>query len=285
MNNTSLTPFAFDDALVRVIQGDDGEPWFVAADVCSVLAIANPSDAVSRLDEDERMTLGSTEGHSGKRGGPQSLNIINESGLYSLILTSRKLEAKRFKKWVTSEVLPSIRKTGFYGKATARNDASIMMKAHQHILKLMAALNKTTHPAQRDVVYQLLVETQQAIGMQPTPLEDLVPPIPSQDPLITEFWQRVGRLESLGMAMNHSRDRHLVAINMNQFSAACDEAKMKPISAMEFKRALRECPRLLGIRTVNSAINDRWNRDNLKAPQRPATMKCYVFTAEGDASC
>ena len=64
----------------------DGEPWFVAADVCRVLEIANPSDALSRLDDDERMTLDSTEGHSGQRGGAQKFNCINEPGLYTLVL-------------------------------------------------------------------------------------------------------------------------------------------------------------------------------------------------------
>ena len=88
----------------------DGEPWFVLADVCRELEIANPSDAASRLDADEKDTLGIADGI-----GRQKLQtVINESGLYSLILTSRKEGAKRFKKWVTSEVLPAIRKTGSY---------------------------------------------------------------------------------------------------------------------------------------------------------------------------
>jgi prophage antirepressor-like protein len=89
----------------------DGEPWFVAADVCAALDIGNVSMALRRLDDDEQ-TLISTEGQAGH--GAQSQNLINESGLYSLILGSRKPEAKKFKKWVTSEVLPAIRKTGRY---------------------------------------------------------------------------------------------------------------------------------------------------------------------------
>lgn len=96
----------------RVINRDN-EPWFVLADVCRKLEINNPSQAASRLDDDEKSTLITNEGTP--TSGPQSFVIINESGLYSLILTSRKEGAKRFKKWVTSEVLPSIRKTGGYG--------------------------------------------------------------------------------------------------------------------------------------------------------------------------
>ncbi|WP_220186853.1 BRO family protein [Pseudonocardia pini] len=95
----------------------DGEPWFVAADVCAVLAIANPHSSVALLDDDER-GLHSVE----TLGGPQSLATVNEPGLYSLILRSRKPEAKAFKRWITHEVLPQIRRTGQYGAAPALPD-------------------------------------------------------------------------------------------------------------------------------------------------------------------
>lgn len=108
-----LETFDFHACPVRVMLRDDA-PWFVAADVCRVLEIANPSDAIKTLDEDERMTLDITEGHSGQRGGARQLAIISESGLYALVFKSRKVEAKAFRKWVTSEVLPAIRQTGRY---------------------------------------------------------------------------------------------------------------------------------------------------------------------------
>lgn len=92
----------------------DGEPWFVAKDVCDVLEIQNVTQALETLDGDEKMTLSKTEGHSGQRGGAQFLNVVNESGLYALIFKSRKPEAKVFRRWVTSEVLPTLRKTGKY---------------------------------------------------------------------------------------------------------------------------------------------------------------------------
>lgn len=88
----------------------DGEPWFVAADVCRALGIGNSSDAVKRLDDDEH-ALVSIEGLS--RGNDKA-NIINEPGLYGLVLASRKPEAKAFKRWITHEVIPAIRKTGGY---------------------------------------------------------------------------------------------------------------------------------------------------------------------------
>lgn len=106
---SSLIPFEFETKTIRVIQDEQGEPWFVAADVCAVLDITETHRALSRLDDDEKGRHSMTT-----PGGPQELSIINESGLYSLVLTSRKPEAKRFKKWITAEVIPSIRKTGTY---------------------------------------------------------------------------------------------------------------------------------------------------------------------------
>ena len=87
----------------------DGEPWFVAKDVCNALSIADSKSSLRFLEDEEK---GVHSMHT--LGGTQQVSIINESGLYSLILRSRKPEAKKFKKWVTAEVLPSIRKHGAY---------------------------------------------------------------------------------------------------------------------------------------------------------------------------
>ena len=106
---SSLLPFHYEGAQIRVLTDSQGAPWFIAADLCSCLGIRNPSDALSRLDDDEK-GLGSTETLKGQ----QSLATVNESGLYALVLSSRKPEAKRFKRWVTHEVLPAIRRTGSY---------------------------------------------------------------------------------------------------------------------------------------------------------------------------
>ena len=87
----------------------DGEPWFVAADVCKALELGNPSMTVERLDADEK-GISSID----TLGGKQRMAIINEPGLYSVILCSRKPEAKAFKRWITHEVIPAIRKYGGY---------------------------------------------------------------------------------------------------------------------------------------------------------------------------
>jgi len=90
----------------------DGEPWFVAADVCRVLEIGNPSQALARLDDDEKSSIRSTD--VTPSGGNPNISIVNEPGLYALVLGSRKQEAKAFKRWITHEVIPTIRKHGAY---------------------------------------------------------------------------------------------------------------------------------------------------------------------------
>ena len=100
--------FNYNSVEVRTIQ-NDGEPWFVLKDVCNVLHIGNSRDVVARLDQDEKGV-----GQIDTLGGKQEMTIINESGLYNVILRSDKPEAKPFRKWVTSEVLPTIRRHGMY---------------------------------------------------------------------------------------------------------------------------------------------------------------------------
>ncbi|BAZ33638.1 prophage antirepressor (plasmid) [Cylindrospermum sp. NIES-4074] len=110
---SNLQIFNFESQEVRFV-GTANDPWWVAADVCAVLEVRNSRDALARLDDDEKgVAIIYTP------GGNQEMSTINESGLYSLILTSRKPQAKRFKKWVTAEVIPSIRKTGNYTIAPA----------------------------------------------------------------------------------------------------------------------------------------------------------------------
>lgn len=109
MSALALRSFGFGDQLVRVVDREDGA-WFVGNDVCAALEIKNPRDAVSRLDDDERDGVGIADA----MGRQQQMTIISESGVYALIFTSRKAVAVKFRKWVTGEVLPALRKTGRY---------------------------------------------------------------------------------------------------------------------------------------------------------------------------
>lgn len=128
--NSSIQTFSFaENITVRSMLDENNQPWFIAADVCEALELKVTARVVSRLDEDEKGV------HTvNTLGGKQELTTINESGLYSLILTSRKAEAKRFKKWVTAEVLPAIRKTGSYQQsAQAEKPLALPDHTRRHV--------------------------------------------------------------------------------------------------------------------------------------------------------
>ncbi len=118
---SEISPYRFPATgqQIRTVLISD-EPWFVAADVCAALDLSNPSQTVGYLDDDERRTTLITN-----EGASRSVNIVSESGLYSLILRSRKAEAKAFKRWVTHEVLPAIRKTGRYEVAPQLDELEV----------------------------------------------------------------------------------------------------------------------------------------------------------------
>lgn len=119
---SEIQSYNFKGAALRTLTDGEGEPWFVAKDVCDILEISNPSDALKRLDDDERSRF-----NLGRQG---ETNIVNEAGLYALVLGSRKPEAHEFKRWVTHEVLPQIRRTGGYIPASETDDdITILAKA------------------------------------------------------------------------------------------------------------------------------------------------------------
>jgi prophage antirepressor-like protein len=132
MNNSNLSVFSFESSSVRVVLIDN-EPWFVAKDVCEILGLSNISKAVERLDDDEKrdgITL------SDAIGREQQYLAISESGMYALVLSSRKPEAKPFRKWVTSEVIPQIRKTGSYSTEQARQNLETQFLPERSIKEL-----------------------------------------------------------------------------------------------------------------------------------------------------
>lgn len=108
---------------IRTVIDENNEPWFVAIDICNALELTNPTVAVSRLDDDEKAKF-----NLGLSGG--ATNVVNEYGLYNLVLASRKKEAKQFKRWITHEVIPAIRKDGGYMLVNKNNsEEEIMAKA------------------------------------------------------------------------------------------------------------------------------------------------------------
>lgn len=124
---------------VRVIESDDG-PWFVGKDVAGILGYSNPRDAlIKHVDPEDRNTVANRDGI---RGNP-NMTVINESGVYSLILSSKLPQAKAFKRWITTEVLPAIRKTGGYiHDAEELSDTEIVARALQISQKIIDDRNR-----------------------------------------------------------------------------------------------------------------------------------------------
>lgn len=162
-----ITPFNFGNHAVRVITRNN-QPWFVATDICEALGYSNTSKAIGdHLDADERASELVPRTPNDSLGVPT--NLISESGLYALVLRSRKPEARKFAKWVTSEVLPSIRKTGSY---QGQSQATRAERAHQLATKATAQVFDTVFQAAlRDDFHPVL----DRLLLSVAPTEDATP--------------------------------------------------------------------------------------------------------------
>ena len=157
MEEKGLQVFSFQDKQVRVVM-ENGEPWWVAKDICGVLELGNVSQAVERLDNDEKGIC-----KVDTPGGMQDMTVINESGIYALILRSNKPEAEKFRKWITSEVLPAIRKRGAYMTPQKIKEATlnpdVLTTLVQALKEEQEALKKEREKASK---LELLIEEQQS---------------------------------------------------------------------------------------------------------------------------
>ena len=148
-----ITIFNYEGNTVRTVM-KDGNPWWVLKDVCSVLDIGNSRDVMARLDSDEKgVDIIDTP------GGKQEVSIINESGLYSVILVSRKPEAKKFKRWVTHEVLPSIRRHGLYATDELLANPDFLIQALQEL--------KAERAKSAELTTTISIQEQQIAEMKP----------------------------------------------------------------------------------------------------------------------
>ena len=148
-----LTIFNYEGNTVRTVM-KDGNPWWVLKDVCSVLEIGNSRDVMARLDSDEKgVDIIDTP------GGKQEVSIINESGLYSVILVSRKPGAKKFKRWVTHEVLPSIRRHGLYATDELLANPDFLIQALQEL--------KAERAKNAELTTTISIQEQQIAEMKP----------------------------------------------------------------------------------------------------------------------
>lgn len=260
----NIIPFDFENNAVRLVIQNDA-PWFVAKDVCTILDISNPWDAVARLDEDERDDLGITDAI----GRKQEMNVVSESGLYSLIFTSRKPEAKRFRKWVTSEVLPSIRKTGGYliPKASERMQTSArLIGLQQQSWKLMMHLKVETNKETRQFLYAQLEAIAAEMDLPAPRLDALGRDAPDIPEAVSQFWAAYEALAELDIDLNHAIRPELIAVNLNEMLAAAKHEDIAMPTYMELRAALplSRAPRFIERKVMHSRLKGK-------------TARCYVF--------
>lgn len=290
---SQLLPFAFDDSLVRVRAGDDGEPWFVARDVCNVLGLAEPaSQHLKNLDDDAKGM-----GFTHTLGGEQQVVTVSESGLYALIFRSRKPEARRFRKWVTSEVLPSLRKTGSY----APGPKTATLEQLHRLVAVWAMLAESPRVALMDQVLSrfgieagepepgavlaavrfvldqndALLRKGRRVSREAARRYEAFARCEEPEPeLVTAFWKQLDLLnagpgpegEARGW-LNHSRSPAFLAVNLPQFLLASQAQGLYAFYAPELRRLLRSsAPRKLA--AANKAM---------RSVHTGKALKCWVF--------
>ncbi len=192
VGTSAIAPYVFDGREVRIQVDEVGEPWFCAADVCACLGLDNARQAVAPLEADEKgVRIADTP------GGPQQMQHVTEAGLYQLVMVSRRPEAKVFRRWVTHEVLPSIRKTGGYSMVPQpESRAQIMARA------LIAANEELTETR------QALALSEARVTEQAKQIEEAAPKVEGFDHLldtsnaccITEGMKAIGRKPNKGHA-------------------------------------------------------------------------------------
>jgi prophage antirepressor-like protein len=252
--------FEFETLPVRVLTGEDGEPWFIAVDVCASLGLNDTNKALIGLDDDEKRE------HEQYSGSGRKPILINESGLYSLILRSRKAEAKRFKRWVTHEVLPSIRKTGSY-QTENRATATSRISMSRHRLALAKELYRTRDRELRQLIHQQLADVSKALGLPVPELDSLGRTAPTLPDVVEPFWQALAFLDGKGVDYNHANATNLLAVNLPELARLLIEYGQP----LRFDKALRQglwqsrTPRCLHQNhTVNSRLTGK-------------SIRCLVF--------
>lgn len=165
-----IVPFTYEGTSVRTVTTEDGTPWFIAKDVCDILELTNTTVALEGLEEDERAKY-----YLGRQG---SANVVNESGLYSLIFKSRKPEAKAFKRWVTHDVLPQIRQRGYYAAEQRAHETNATIFQARARMELCQAARGLIHPDHLEAKARCILA--QGLGEYPQ-LEDKNTPLYTQD--------------------------------------------------------------------------------------------------------
>lgn len=258
----AVIPFAFDSHAVRAMDVD-GAPWFVAADIAAALEYTAAPQMTRILEEDEK---GVQIVHT--LGGDQDMLVINESGLFSAVLRSRKPEARRFRRWVTAEVLPALRRTGQYGQRD-------WVAEREQLQALVAAIRADTDAGVRLSLHAQLDQFCQRHALPTPPLAGIVAvakAIGRNGPdmeLLHAFFRAVDDCAERGLVLNHARNPYTTAINLRQALAVFEVDGNGIANSRALRDALRAHAGFVGLRAVNSRITGK-------------TVKCWVFSHADD---
>ncbi|MGF7190680.1 prophage antirepressor-like protein [Robbsia andropogonis] len=263
MSNSVIT-FGFEDQVIRATERN-GELWFVLVDICRALSIMNPSQVAARLDKDERALL-----RIGRQG---ETVIVTESGLYATIIRSKGAvtsgtPANRFRRWVTREVLPALRKQGFY-----RNDGCTMHTPetlrgmHREIERLSYALIQSRNHAQRRMLHAMLVDMCKRRGVEPALLAELGQGEATIAEILPPFWRALDELTVQDIAYDHAMRADRLAVNLPDLRKKFHSAGIKLSLDSPLRQALKQSkePKFEGVGGVRSCITG-------------TVTKCWIFT-------
>lgn len=259
-----IVSFDFDQHAIRTIDRA-GEPWFVAADVAAILGYRNAPDMVRNLDDDEAAT------HSVRSSGQnRDMTIICESGVYNAIFRSKRGEAQRFRRFVTGELLPTLRRTGQYsmgGQRAAQLEQSERTARRRELPGLMDRLELERNEEKRRVVHALIVKACVAEDIVPPAIEVIGQLATAVPDIVEPFWIAMRGLQDGGIAIDHSIGADTLAISLKEIAVHFRKNGVAIHVDRSLQAALRlsEQPRYLGYKTVNSAITRR-------------SKACMVFT-------
>ncbi|WP_244535514.1 BRO-N domain-containing protein [Pseudomonas aeruginosa] len=261
------------------MEGDDGQPWFCATDVCAVLGYSNPSKTIGDHCRASGLTKRYATSEIAKRDpssrarDSQEMTFINEGNLYRLIIKSRKEEAKRFESWVCDEVLPALRKTGGYQMGN-RPTAASRISNHRLRLSLAKELYRTRDRELRQLIHQQLADVSNALGLPVPELDNLGRAAPEVPDVVEPFWQALAFLDGKGVDYNHAHAGSLLAVNLPELARLMIEHghPLRFDSALRQGLWLSSSPRCLH---KNHAMNSRITGK---------TIRCWVFERPADRS-
>lgn len=254
--SNQLSTFLFETQAIRTL-AINNEPWFIAKDLCDVINISNYRDAIERLDDDEKgVALTDT------LGGKQEMNIVSESGMYTLILRCRDAVKKgsvphRFRKWVTAEVLPEIRKTGAYQSKTTVDDRTGLRNAVNMLVSKKGLIYSEA--------YNLVHQYMNVDSIEDIPAEKL--------PMAVEYVHKIA-LEG-ELITNPFKPNDSVQVPLYTFKAIMQHARFAKKLAEKTEHVHRELFSLLGL--------ERYVRNDLAALAYDIKSEFNVWLNEGEA--